>query len=45
MVEMTKHPTHALLSSGSARIHGGVSSIQEHTVWDEHLTRVFNYFD
>ena len=44
MLEMTKHPTPTLQNTGSTRIHGGVSSIQVHTMWDEHLVRSFNYF-
>ena len=44
MVEMMKHPTNAPQDSGSMWIHGGVSLIQVHTMCDEHLTRVFNYF-
>ncbi len=44
MYEMTKHPTPALQDTGSARIHGGVSSIQVHTMCDEHLVRIFNHF-
>jgi len=44
MVEMTTHPTIALQDTGSIRIHGGVSLIQAHTLYDDHLTRIFNYF-